>query len=242
MKRPLRTTLTAAAVTVASIALAAPAWAHVEVSGTDATQGGYGVLTFRVPSESDTASTTNLVVTLPDDQPIISVDTQPKPGWTATVTKKKLTTPQKDDDGNEITDYISTVEWKADNPQAGIPPNQFDMFNISAGPLPKEAMISLPAVQTYSDGKVVHWDEKAAMGQPEPEHPAPMLMLSAGGDQAVTAPAATPAPTTSAAPSASAASATSSGPAWPGITALVVAVVAVLLGIVNLVLVRRRSS
>ncbi|TGD88873.1 DUF1775 domain-containing protein, partial [Mycolicibacterium sp. CH28] len=132
---------------------------------------------------------------------------------------------------NEITDYVSTIEWKADNPQAGIPHNQFDMFNISAGPLPKEAMISLPAVQTYSDGKVVRWDERAAMGQPEPEHPAPMLMLSAG-EQA----SATPAADASAAPTAH------STPAWPGIAALVVAVVAVLLGIANLLLLRRRSA
>jgi periplasmic copper chaperone A len=231
MRRPLRVAAVGATVAAVGIALSGPAWAHVEVSGADATQGGYGVLTFRVPTESDTASTTDVLVTLPDDQPIISVNTQPKPGWTATVTKKKLSAPQKDDDGNEITDYVSTVEWKADNPQAGIPHNQFDMFNISAGPLPKEAMISLPAVQTYSDGKVVRWDEKAAMGQPEPEHPAPMLMLSAG-EQA----SATPATDASAAPTAH------STPAWPGITALVVAVVAVLLGIANLVLLRRRSA
>ncbi|BBY65576.1 YcnI family copper-binding membrane protein [Mycolicibacterium helvum] len=233
MGKALATTIIGAAVTAAGIGLAAPAYAHVEVSGTDATQGGYGVLTFRVPSESDTASTTDLLVTLPDDQPILSVSTQPKPGWTATLTKKKLATPQKDDDGNEVTDYVSTVEWKADNPQAAVPPNQFDMFNISAGPLPKQAMISLPAVQTYSDGKIVRWDERAAMGQPEPEHPAPMLMLAAGTDQGSAAPAAAPA---------AAAPATSSTPAWPGITALVLAIVAVLLGVANLVLVRRRSS
>src|SRR6202008_1470259 len=97
------------------------------------------------------------------------------------VVKKKLATPQKDDDGNEVTDYVSTVEWKADNPQAAIPPNEFDMFSVSAGPLPKAESVSLQAVQTYSDGKVVSWNEKAAQGQPEPEHPAPVLKLAGGG-------------------------------------------------------------
>ncbi|TGD84448.1 DUF1775 domain-containing protein, partial [Mycolicibacterium sp. CH28] len=83
MRRPLRVAAVGATVTAVGIALSGPAWAHVEVSGTDATQGGYGMLTFRVPTESDTASTTDVLVTLPDDQPIISVSTQPKPGWTA---------------------------------------------------------------------------------------------------------------------------------------------------------------
>ncbi|MGY4712061.1 YcnI family copper-binding membrane protein [Mycolicibacterium sp. CBM1] len=232
MRASLRATFIATAVAALGIAVAGPAWAHVEVSGTDATQGGYGVLTFRVPSESDTAATTDLLVTLPDDQPIISVDTQPKPGWTATVTKKKLATPSKDDDGNEITDYVSTVEWKATGPQAGIPPNQFDMFSISAGPLPKEPMIYLPAVQTYTDGTIVRWDEKAKIGTAEPEHPAPMLMLPAGSGHGSMSPA-------------SAASPTPGGAAalgWPALTALGLATVAVLLGIVNLALARRKSS
>ena len=232
MKTALHVALSIAATTIAAIGLAAPALAHVEVSGTDASQGGYGVLTFRVPTESDTASTTNLVVTLPDDQPILSVSTQPKAGWTATVTKKKLSTPQKDDDGNEVTDYVSTVEWTADNPQAAIPPNQFDMFSISAGPLPKEDALSLPAVQTYSDGKLVSWNEKAAQGQPEPEHPAPTLKLTAGGEES-----GQPGP-----PATQQASGAPAGTAaWPGITALVVAIVAVLLGIANLALLRRKS-
>jgi uncharacterized protein YcnI len=221
-KRLTLATVTAAA---AAIALAAPALAHVRVTGPDATAGGWGVLTFRVPTESDTASTTDLLVTLPDDQPIVSVSTQQKPGWTATVTKKKLATPQKDDDGNEVTDYVSAVEWKATGPQAAIPPGQFDTFSISAGPLPKSESLTLPAVQTYSDGKVVNWNEKAAAGQAEPAHPAPSLKLKAAGDTAAVAPSTTAAPASS----------------WTGIAALVVSVVALLLGIANLALLRRKN-
>lgn len=228
MKISLRVAFSAVAVAAAAVGFAAPALAHVKVSGTDADQGGYGVLTFRVPTESDTAATTDLLVTFPDDQPVLSVSTQPKPGWTAHVVKKKLATPQKDDDGNDITDYVSTVEWKADTPQAAIPPNEFDMFSVSAGPLPKAATLALPAVQTYSDGKIVSWNEKAAPGQPEPEHPAPVLMLASGDNEGAPAPQA-------------AAPAVTGAPAWQGITALVLAIVAVLLGVVNLALLRRRS-
>lgn len=155
------------------IGLSGTASAHVKVSGIDATEGGYGVLTFRVPTESDTASTTELAVTFPDDTPIISVSTQPKPGWTVQVVKKSLPTPQKDDDGNEITQYVSQVIWKAQTPQAAIAPGSFDTFSVSAGPLPDKATLSLPAQQTYSDGTVVNWNEKTVSGQAEPEHPAP---------------------------------------------------------------------
>jgi uncharacterized protein YcnI len=230
MKRTLRTSAAIAVAALAAIGFAAPALAHVEVSGTDAAQGGYGVATFRVPSESDTASTTELRVTLPDDSPILSASVQPKPGWTATVTKKNLTTPQKDDDGNTVTQYVSVVDWKADNPQAAIPPNQFDEFNLSVGPLPKTASVSFPAVQFYSDGTTVNWNEKAAEGQPEPEHPAPVLTLTLGSDDTPRAASTQPA-----------AAAPASAPTWPGIAGLVVAVIAVLLGLANLALLRRKS-
>lgn len=172
MPKPLRTAAALTATAACAVALAAPAAAHVNVTG-DAAQGGWGVLNFRVPTESDTASTTALLVVLPDDQPIISVSTQQKAGWTAVITKKKLPAPQKDDDGAEVTEYVSSVEWKATAADAPIPPHQFNVFAISAGPLPKVNTLALPAVQTYSDGKTVNWNEKANPGQPEPEHPAP---------------------------------------------------------------------
>ena len=209
-----------------AVALAAPAAAHVKVTG-DATQGGWGVLNFRVPTESDTASTTALLVVLPDDQPIISVSTQQKAGWTATLTKKKLPTPQKDDDGAEVTEYVSSVEWKATGPDAAIPPHQFNVFAISAGPLPKTNTLALPAVQTYSDGKSVNWNEKTTPGQAEPEHPAPTLHLKPAGGGDHHQPAAAPAP---------------AAPAWPGLTALAVSVVALLLGIANLASSRRKTT
>jgi uncharacterized protein YcnI len=227
VKQFLRATAVAAVTGLAALGFAVPALAHVEVSGIDTTQGGEGVLTFRVPSESDTASTTELRVTLPDDSPILQAAVQPKPGGTATVTKKNLATPQKDDDGDLLTQYASVVDWKADNPGAAIPPNQFDMFNLSVGPLPKAATVSFPAQQFYSDGSTVNWNEKAADGQAEPEHPAPTLTLASGDSQPAAAPVAAAAP--------------SSGPTWPGVAGLVVAVVAVVLGIANLALLRRKS-
>ncbi|WP_210414927.1 YcnI family copper-binding membrane protein [Microlunatus elymi] len=166
-------------------ASAVPASAHVRVSSTDAVQGGYGVLTFRVPTESDTASTVGLIITLPSDTPISSVSTQPVPGWTATRTVKKLTQPITTDDG-EIDSYISKITWKADAPRYGIKPGEFGQFSISAGPLPKTASIAFPTVQRYSDGSSVAWDEIASGSSAEPEHPAPTITLSSGATPTAT--------------------------------------------------------
>src|SRR5213076_2572230 len=70
----IRRLAAAGVVTAALVGLtAAPALAHVSVESTDATQGGIGAITFRVPTESDTASTTKVTVQLPTDSPIASV-------------------------------------------------------------------------------------------------------------------------------------------------------------------------
>lgn len=153
------------------------------------------MLTFRVPTESDTASTTGLKVQFPANQPLAFASVKPKAGWTYTATKAKLATPVKTDDG-EVTGYTSVIEWKADSPASAIKPGEFDEFQVSAGPLPKVDAMIFKAIQTYSDGKVVSWIEEPAAGAAEPDHPAPTLKLAAaastGGTGATvsTAPAA----------------------------------------------------
>jgi uncharacterized protein YcnI len=163
---------------VAGVLAAGPAAAHVSVSSPAATQGGYASLTFKVPTESATASTTGLKVQLPLDQPLASVSVLPVPGWTYTVTKSKLATPIKSE-GGDITEAVSVIEWKAASDQTAIKPGEFNQFTISAGPLPKAPSMTFKAIQTYSDGEVVSWIEQAAEGSSaEPEHPAPTLQLS----------------------------------------------------------------
>jgi hypothetical protein len=77
------------AATVAGLAallvglVAGPAGAHVEADAEGATQAGFAVITFRVPTESETASTVGLKVQLPPDQPLASLSVKPHPGWTS---------------------------------------------------------------------------------------------------------------------------------------------------------------
>jgi uncharacterized protein YcnI len=176
---PARRLVTAAAIAGAAVVgLAAPAFAHVTVQPGAAAQGAYTAVAFRVPDESDTASTVKVEVNVPTDHPLASVLTQPVLGWTATVEKTKLSTPIKTDDGDSITDAVSKITWTADA-TSKITPGQFQEFRISLGPLPTDTdKVVFKALQTYDDGTVVRWIEEAKDGQPEPQHPAPTLTLA----------------------------------------------------------------
>ena len=179
---------TLASVAVAGLVLlAAPSWAHVTVNPDTATQGGYTALSFRVPTESYSASTTKVQVFLPQDHPLASVSIKPHPGWHAKVVTKKLATPLATDDG-QVTEGVFSITWTPDSKQDAIAPGEYDEFDISVGPLPEVSSLTFKTLQTYSDGSVVRWiDPPAAEGQPEPEHPAPTLALvSAGTEDAAT--------------------------------------------------------
>src|SRR4051795_192365 len=93
----LVTALAAAGVLTAAGVASAHVTVHPESYAKGATDG---VLTFRVPNEEDTASTTKVQVYLPTDHPVLGVlVSPPQNGWTAKVTNTKLKTPVKTDDG-----------------------------------------------------------------------------------------------------------------------------------------------
>jgi uncharacterized protein YcnI len=77
----------------ASVVVAGSASAHVSVSSQDAAPGGYGKITFRVPNESDTASTVGLRIQVPQEAAMTTYRTQPVPGWTVTLTTSDLDEP-----------------------------------------------------------------------------------------------------------------------------------------------------
>ncbi|HEY3529733.1 MAG TPA: YcnI family protein [Nocardioides sp.] len=212
---------TLAAVCAACLVLvAAPGWAHVTVNPATATQGGYIALSFRVPTESDSASTTKVEVFLPIDHPLASVSVRPHPGWHAKVVTKKLATPLSTDDG-QVTEGVYSITWTPDSPANALKPGEYDEFDVSVGPLPDVSSLTFKTLQTYSDGTIVRWiDPPAADGQPEPEHPAPTLTLLPASGQA-----------SADAPSSGDAGASGSGSGdGKATTALVLSIIAVLLG------------
>jgi uncharacterized protein YcnI len=231
-----RSSAVAAAATLSVVALGVgPASAHVRVSSADAAPGGYGELTFRVPTESDTLSTTKLAVKLPTDTPLASVSVKPVPGWTADTVTETLPAPVQTDDG-EVTEAITQVVWTAD-PSAAIAPGQYQTFTILAGPLPETDSLSLPAVQTYSDGSEVAWIEPTVDGA-EPEFPAPVLEFTASSGDTAGVVADSPADTTAT----STAAATDEGTSGVAVAGLVVAVLALLAAGAALVTGRRRTG
>jgi periplasmic copper chaperone A len=135
-----------------------------------------------VPTESDTAGTVKLQVTLPADHPISSVRTTPRPGWTATMSKTPLN-PPVEVNGRTLTEVVTSVTWTAD-PGTRIGPGEFAEFPLSLGPLPTGVdQLVLPAVQTYDDGEVVAWDQPPAADGSEPERPAPVVALTPASDE-----------------------------------------------------------
>ena len=225
-------TTTAALAT--SVVVAATASAHVTVASTDAAPGGYGKLTFRVPNESETASTVALRIQVPEESALASLRVQPVPGWTVSVTNSELPEP-REVHGQEITSYVSVIEYRAD-PGAGIAPGEFEEFALSGGAFPDDVdELSFPAVQTYSDGTEAAWIEPTVDGQPEPERPAPVLSLTGSSS---TGDAADDAGTSASA------EAEDDGASGVAVTALVLAVLGLLAGLGGLALglaARRRT-
>jgi hypothetical protein len=129
-------------------------------------------------------------VFFPTDHPIPGVLISPLPGWTSKVTTTKLKTPITTDDGS-ITEAVSQVTWT----KGRIAPGQYQDFSVAFGQLPDDTdSLTFKALQTYSDGNVVRWIDQTQAGQPEPEHPAPIVTLTAAGasDDAPPAKATTP--------------------------------------------------
>ena len=168
----------AAVVAAAGLALSAPlaASAHVRIDPDQASPGGYTVLAFRVPTESATAGTVKLEVDFPTDTPFTSVSYQPVPGWTAAVTTSKLSKPVTIA-GATVTEAPTKIVWTADS-GVRISSGQFQQFSISAGIVPDTGSMVMPAIQTYSDGTVVKWDQPTPASGEEPEHPAPTLYIN----------------------------------------------------------------
>ena len=168
-----RLAIVGAAVVCGLVTLTGTAAAHVVTTPGSAAQGSFADISFQVPDEEDTATTTKVEVAFPADHPIASVDVKALPGWHVTVAHTKLTTPLESDDG-PVTEAVSRITWSG----GSIAPGTFEDFTVSLGPLPTNTdRLVFKAIQTYSNGDVVRWIDTSTPGGAEPEHPAPTLRL-----------------------------------------------------------------
>ncbi|MFI6502497.1 YcnI family protein [Nonomuraea typhae] len=231
-----------AAACALTLALAAPALAHVTINPGTAEQGGFTKVSFRVPNERDDAGTVKVEVAFPVEHPLAFVSVKPVPGWKVKVTEGKLPKPVKTEFG-DLEEAVTKVEWSGGT----INPGEFQEFEVSMGQLPKDTdQLVFPTTQTYAGGEVVKWADAPKTDGTEAERPAPVLKLTpatgdAHGAPAATAPATAPA-TEAAKPSITpvAASAASDG------TARLLGGAGLAVGVIGLVVaalaMRRRSS
>jgi uncharacterized protein YcnI len=171
-----RLLLAAAGGLLATVALPAPGWAHVEVEADKAQAGARDVtLTFTGEAESASEGIVSERVVLPTGINPADVRLKKAPkGW-------KLTPGDGD----------VTVAGPA------LDAGEDAIFAVVVAQLPTDSTtLVFKVVESYSGGKVSRWIDVPEEGQPEPDNPAPVLKVKA---------AAAPAPASSgpAAPSAS---------------------------------------
>ncbi|MFY1702914.1 YcnI family protein [Micromonospora sp. WMMA1923] len=226
--------LLAAVVGAAMAALpAGPAQAHVSVTPSQVAPGSFTTLTFRVPNERSDASTVGLRLVLPSTAPVSSAAVHKLAGWRAEVER---TAPGTDDTAT-ATSAVSAVTWTALSDEAAVDGDQFQEFRVSLGPLPTSGdRMVFKALQTYSDGQVSRWIEEPAEDGTEPANPAAVVYLDRSAVAAVDEHGM---PIPGEASSGDGRSSTAA--LGVGIAALVVAVAALLLGLLNRTLTTRRT-
>jgi uncharacterized protein len=160
----IRKLLVVGALVAGVVALGAgPAFAHVEIER-EGSVGSDGTVdaTLSVPNERDDAGTVEISLVFPDGADITEAQAEAVEGWNAEVTTGT------DGDVEEIT-------WTG-GPLTGEDEVELP---VSLGPIPDGTEeIEFDAVQTYDDGEVVRWVEPTPEGGDEPEHPAPVLLIS----------------------------------------------------------------
>lgn len=154
---------------------AAPAWAHVHVhSDAAVAPGATDVrMTFHVPNEKAPARTVGVRIEAPEG--VRGIRAEPVRGWTA--------------EPSTGGDAGRAVGWSggAISGENGV---DF-VLHIDRVPTGVPAL-TFVARQEYDDGEVVSWDQETVPGEPEPEHPAPVLSLTGAfaADSATRAPVA----------------------------------------------------
>jgi LPXTG-motif cell wall-anchored protein len=147
---------------VCTLALAAPALAHVEFEPGTASAGEVVEFTLAVANEMSDEGTVKVQLHFPEGQEIALAALPDAPGWTTEV--------QGGDVGEPVTDVI----WS--RPSA--PPENVEL-PITLGPLPPSAVrLQFQVLQTYSGGEVVNWIQDWPEGAPEPDRPGPILQVT----------------------------------------------------------------
>jgi uncharacterized protein len=169
---------TAAALTAATLALAAPtvALAHISIHPNEVPAGAFATLDVRVPGEQQGAHVTRVDMLFPAG--FVGVDYQPIPGWRVKVIESRLTHPLHED-GETIDSQVAQIVWTWTGPENQIEDGQFLELPLSLAIPAADAgrTLQFKTVQRYSNGQVVRWID----GGLEEESPSPRIDVTAPG-------------------------------------------------------------
>jgi len=156
-----RRTLVAAAVAVATLAVAPAAFGHASISPAVAKSKTLQYFTLAVPTEKEGATTTKIELTPPAGFGIDSFE--PAPGWKRDVQST----------GTGDATVIQKITWSGGQ----TPTEEDSVFHFVASP-DSAKTYKFTVRQTYSDGSVVDWS-----GAESSDTPAPLLkaVSSIGG-------------------------------------------------------------
>jgi hypothetical protein len=173
MKPPTRARRAAAALSAPLLTLlvAAPVLGHVTVpDGAAIPSGSSSVIHLRVPHGCDGLATDALEAQLPEG--VVSAKPEYVPGWTVDV--EMVPSEPYDEFGTTMTERVGVVRWSGGE----LPDHAFYDFGIRATFLLEPGTsVAIPVVQRCADTEVA-WIEPSVEGQPEPEHPAPLVAIS----------------------------------------------------------------
>ncbi|GIF25852.1 hypothetical protein Ate02nite_85820 [Paractinoplanes tereljensis] len=162
-----------AAVAVAGVLIAAPAFADVTVSPTTAVQGSGENLTFHVIN-TGTAPLGTISLRIPDDTPVAEVYPLSVDDWAPKIEMKPLATPLATiHGGTPATESAKSITWLA-MPGHQLAPGTATDLSIAIGPLPTLSTMQFTLATTYTDGK------------PGPSLPAQISLTPAAAGQTAT--------------------------------------------------------
>ncbi|HJQ45290.1 MAG TPA: DUF1775 domain-containing protein [Amycolatopsis sp.] len=150
-------------VLVAAIGLlapASPATARVSIVPDHATGGDTETFAFRLANERPDTTSTRLELVFPQDPPISYAKVDPFPGWTMTINPRPLNPPVKVGDR-----VVSQVVGSLVIDGGAVKPHQFEQFQVTLGPLPRDGKLVFQSIQTFANGAVERLDTPPAPGQ-----------------------------------------------------------------------------
>jgi uncharacterized protein YcnI len=160
----MKAVVRAAVVLAAFVALPAAASAHARVSPAVSLSGELQLYSLAVPTEKENATTTKIVLTVPNG---FSIDSfAPSPGWQRSLQQT----------GSGENAVIQRVTWTGGK----VPTGEDSVFQFLAQPGSSKTY-RFTVQQTYSDGSIVNWSGAESSDSPAPTIEAKSSLGGGGG-------------------------------------------------------------